>query len=150
MSGSKRGPAAATYRAHARFKGVSAETENGDIVLMVVGPSKAIVKKGSGRIDVGGARGSLTGLTSGGDVQVKAMPHDDWRLSSASGNIRIELPPAASFEVDATTNVASGVLINRNDIEKPDIAVRHLHQKVNGGGKRVEVRTESGKIIIIR
>ncbi|HWO02748.1 MAG TPA: DUF4097 family beta strand repeat-containing protein [Blastocatellia bacterium] len=128
-------------------QGSSAETEDGDIVLMVVGPSTARVKKGTGRIDLTGARGSFTGSTIEGDLHVKAMPHDDWRLTSASGNIRVELPPSARFEVDATTNLGE-VLINRDDIEKSDAEARHLHQKVNGGGKRVEVRTDSGKIVI--
>jgi len=32
--------------------------------------------------------------------------------------------------------------------EKPDKPVRNLRQKVNGGGKRIEARTESGKIVI--
>ena len=34
----------------------SAETGDGDVTLIVVGPSTATVKKGSGRIDVGAAR----------------------------------------------------------------------------------------------
>lgn len=128
-------------------QGASAETEDGDIVLKVVGPSNATVKTGTGRIDVGGARGTFTGSTTGGDLHIKAMPHDDWRLTSASGNIRIELPPAAKFEVDATTNFGN-VLIERDDIERPDAEVRQLHKKVNGGGKRVEVHTDRGKIVI--
>jgi DUF4097 and DUF4098 domain-containing protein YvlB len=128
-------------------QGASAETENGDIVLMVVGPSKASVKKGNGRIDVAGARGSFTGSTAGGDLHIKAMPHDDWRLDSASGNIRIELPPAARFEVDARTNFGE-VLIERDDIEKPRAEVRHFHRNVNGGGKQIQALTDSGRIMI--
>jgi hypothetical protein len=129
------------------LQGVDAETGDGDIVLMVVGPSKAMVKKGTGRIEVGAARGGLVGSTDGGDLRVKATPHDDWRLSSVSGSIRIELPPPARFEVDATTK-SGEVLINRDDIERPNASVRNLRQKVNGGGKRIEARTESGKIVI--
>ncbi|HMG33185.1 MAG TPA: DUF4097 family beta strand repeat-containing protein [Blastocatellia bacterium] len=128
-------------------QGVSAETEDGDIVLVVVGPSNATVKTGIGRIEVTGAKGSLLGSTVKGDLQVKAMLYDDWRLSSASGNIRVELPPATRFEVDATTNFGE-VLIDRDDIEKPSTKVRYFQQKVNGGGKRIEVRTDSGKIVI--
>jgi DUF4097 and DUF4098 domain-containing protein YvlB len=129
------------------LQGVDAETGDGDIVLMVVGPSKATVKKGAGRIEVGAARGGFIGSTVGGDLRVKAAPRDDWRLSSVSGNIRVELPQAARFEVDATTN-SGEVLINRDDIERPNASVRNLRQKVNGGGKRIEARTESGKIVI--
>lgn len=96
---------------------------------------------------MGGARGSFSGSTTEGDLNVKASPHDDWRLSSASGAIRVEIPPAARFEVNATTNFGK-VLINRDDIEKPDAEVRQLHQKVNGCGKRMEMHTDSSRIVI--
>jgi DUF4097 and DUF4098 domain-containing protein YvlB len=128
-------------------QGVSAETGDGDITLMVVGPSTATVKKGTGRIDVGGARGSFVGSTDGGDLHVKATPHDDWQLNSSSGNIRVELPPAAKFELDASTD-SGGFQVDRDDIAKPDSDTRQLHQKINGGGKRIDVHTGSGRIAI--
>jgi hypothetical protein len=128
-------------------QGVSAETGAGDITLMVVGPSTATVKKGSGRIDVGGARGSLIGSTDEGDLHVKAIPHDDWHLNSVSGNIRVDLAPAAKFEIDATTD-SGNVLVDREDIAKPEAAVPHLHQQVNGGGKHIEAHTNAGTIVI--
>jgi Putative adhesin len=128
-------------------QGVTAETEDGDITLMVVGPSTATVKKGSGTIVVGGARGSFVGSTDAGDLQIKAIPHDDWRVSANSGNIRLELPPAARFELDAETK--SGELqVDRDDLGKPDSGARSIHQSVNGGGKRIEAHTESGRIAI--
>ena len=46
-------------------EGINAGTGEGDITLMVVGPSIAIIGKGTGRIDIGGARGSLTATTPG-------------------------------------------------------------------------------------
>lgn len=84
-------------------EGVNAETGDGDIALAVVGPSKAIVKKGTGRIEVGGAHDSLVAETDLGNIHVKAIPHKDWQLDSASGAIQIELPPSARFELDAST-----------------------------------------------
>lgn len=128
-------------------KGIGAETEDGDISLMVVGPSTASVKRGSGRIDAGGVRGTLFASTDAGDLHVKAVPHDDWELNSATGNVRIELPPAARFEVD-TTSVSGQVLINRDDLEKTDTQAHHFVQKANGGGKRVQIRTGKGRIVI--
>jgi hypothetical protein len=128
-------------------QGVSAETEDGDITLMVVGPSTATVKKGNGRIDVGGARGTLVGSTDGGDLHVRAIPHDDWQLRSASGNIRLDLPRAAKLDLDVSTT--SGELqVDREDIAKPNSDSHHFYQTLNGGGKRIEVRTESGSIAI--
>jgi Putative adhesin len=128
-------------------QGVTAETEDGDITLMVVGPSTATVKKGSGRIEVGGARGTFVGSTDAGDLHIKAVPHGDWRAGSASGNIRLELPQAARFELDASTNTGE-LQVDRDDVGKPDAGLTHLHQTVNGGGKRIEVHTESGRIAI--
>ena len=78
---------------------------------------------------------------------MKGMPHDDWRLNSASGNIRIELPPAARFEVDATSNFGE-VVNNRDDIASTNAEFRHLHRKVNGGGKLIEMHTDNGRIVI--
>jgi hypothetical protein len=128
-------------------QGVSAETGDGDISLMVVGPSTATVKKGTGRIDVGGARGSFVGSTDAGDLHVKAIPHDDWALNSASGKIRLELPPAVKIELDASTN-SGEFQVDRDDIVRPDSDARHLHQKVNGGGARIGVHSVSGTIVI--
>jgi len=128
-------------------QGVSAETGDGDITFLVVGPSTATVKKGAGRIDVGGARSSFVGSTDGGDLHIKALPHDDWQLNAVSGNISVELPPAAKFELDATAD-SGKVLVDREDIAKPDAAVSHLHQRVNGGGKHIEAHTNAGTIVI--
>jgi Toastrack DUF4097 len=128
-------------------QGVRAETGDGDISLMIVGPSVAKVKQGAGRIDAGGIRGTLLASTDAGGLHVKAVPHDDWRLSSVSGTIRLELPPVANFDLDAMT--ASGdFTIVRDDLEKPNAGVRRLNQRANGGGKRIEVRTKSGRIVV--
>ena len=128
-------------------QGVSAETEDGDITLMVVGPSTATVEKGIGRIDVGGARSGFVGSTDGGDIHIRAIPHDDWQLSSASGNIQLEFPPVAKFELDASTH-SGQFQVDRDDISRPVSDPHHLRQKVNGGGKRIEVHTGSGRIVL--
>jgi Toastrack DUF4097 len=128
-------------------QGVSSEIGDGDITLMLVGPSSAQVKHGHGRIDVSGARGSLTASTVEGDLHVKAIPHDDWQLSSSSGNVQLELPSSAKLDLEASTT-AGEFQIDRDDIAKPGPDVHRLEQKVNGGGKRIEVHTESGTIAI--
>lgn len=139
--------AAEIFLARALPQGVSAETGEGDITLMVVGPSTAIVKKGIGRIDVGGARDSFVGSTDGGNLHVKAIPHQDWQLSSASGDVRVELPPSAKFELEASTKPGE-LQFDRDDITRPDANALQLHRAVNGGGKRIAVHTESGRISI--
>jgi DUF4097 and DUF4098 domain-containing protein YvlB len=128
-------------------QGVNAETGDGDVTLIVVGPSTATVKQGAGRINVSGARGRLTGSTHAGELHVRAIPHDDWQLNSASGNITLELPPTSRFELDASTD--SGELqFDRSDLGKPDAEARHFHEKVNRGGKRIDAHSASGRIVI--
>jgi hypothetical protein len=128
-------------------QGVDAETGDGDISLLVVGPSEAKVSRGTGRIDVGGIRGTLTASTDAGDLHVKAVPHDNWRLSSASGAIRIEVPSVSRFDLDAMTD-SGELVIRRNDLPKPGVGVRQFNQKANGGGKKIEVRSQSGRIVV--
>jgi DUF4097 and DUF4098 domain-containing protein YvlB len=128
-------------------KGVSAETGDGDITLMVVGPSIALIKKGNGRIEVGGARSSFVGSTDAGDLNVRAIPRDDWQLNSATGTVRLELPPEARFEIDASTETGK-FLIDLDGMTMPNSEVQQLRQDVHGGGKRIMVRTKSGSIII--
>ena len=128
-------------------QGVSAETGDGDITLMVVGPSTAIVKRGTGRIDVGGARGTLVGSSDEGEVHIRATPHADWQLISGSGSVRLELPPVVKFELEASTKTGE-FQIDRDDIAKPEAGSLRLHQELNGGGTRIEVHTESGKIAL--
>ena len=117
------------------------------IFSSVVGASTAVVKSGHGRIDAGGVRGELLASTSAGDLHVKAIPHEDWQLSSRSGTVRIELPPALSFDLDAMSD-SGGVVIARDDLDKTTVGDRRVSRKANGGGKRVQVRTESGRIVV--
>jgi hypothetical protein len=128
-------------------QGVSAETGDGDINLTVVGPSTATIKTGNGRIEVGGARGSFIGSTDAGDIHIRSVPHDDWQLSSISGSVRLELPPSAKFELDASTD-SGNLQSDRDDIGKNGL---RLHSLGVGGssGNRIKVHTRSGKIAIL-
>jgi hypothetical protein len=126
-------------------EGVSAEAGEGDIHLQVVGPSEVTVRKGGGRIDIGGARSTLVAVTDAGDLHVKAVPHQDWTLSSASGNIRLELPASLGFEIDAVTKTGN-ISVRRPDME--NAGSNELTQKVNGGGKKIQVRSEKGNVVI--
>jgi Putative adhesin len=127
-------------------KGITSETREGDITLMVVGPSTATVVKGSGRIDVGGARGSLALSTDGGDLHVEAVPHDGWKVSSESGTIRLDLPPVANVALNASTD--SGRLqLERDDIPNSGDKLRKVDEQPNSE-KRIDVHTGSGTIVI--
>jgi len=129
------------------LQGVDVETEDGDISLAVIGPSRANVRRGTGGIKVGGIRGSFIGSTAAGELYVRAVPHSDWQLSSVSGSVRIELPPAAKFEIEASTS-SGEFIVKRNDFDTPEKQSHHLVRKVNGGGMHIEIHTESGLISI--
>jgi DUF4097 and DUF4098 domain-containing protein YvlB len=127
-------------------QGITSETKDGDITLMVVGPSTATVEKGRGRIDVGGARGSLALSTDAGDLHVEAVPHDDWKLNSVSGTIRLDLPPVANVELNVSTD--SGELqFERDDISNADDRPRQVSQPQNVN-KHIEAHTGCGRIVI--
>ena len=126
-----------------------AETGSGNINMKDIGPgSSAIVKGGTGSVDVDGISGSFTGSTDAGELRVAGGVFDNWDLKSASGNIHIGAASEAGFEIDATTH--SGRLSSENeDIDLPvDGSARACHQKINGGGKLVRARSTSGSIFI--
>ena len=128
-------------------QGINAETGYGDISLAVVGASAAIVNTGGGRIDAVGVRGPLLATASSGEILVRAVPHDDWQLSSISGTVRLQLPRGSRFDLDLATN-SGEMVITRDDLKNPRVGVRHVNEKANGGGKRIEVRTDSGRIVV--
>jgi len=128
-------------------QGITAESEQGDITLIAIGPSIAKVKEGSGRIEVSGARSSFVGSTDRGDIHVKAVVHEDWKLSSNSGNIRIELPSNSSFQLDAST-AAGELRLDRDVLQEVNADAHHINQTFNNGGKRIEAYTESGQVIL--
>lgn len=126
---------------------VKAETGAGNITLMEDGPSKAIVRKGPGRIEVGGVRGSFEGATDIGDLHIKAVLNDDWHLTSVAGNIKVEVPAKAKFRVDAST-LLGNIFVEHSAMQSPPDGVRQLHEEVNGGGKTIRARTNNGNIFI--
>jgi len=123
------------------------ETGEGNISLMEVGLSKAVVKKGPGRIEVGGARDTLEATTDSGALHIKAVPLANWQLKSSSGNIRIELPPKLNFEIAASTP-SGNISIEHEGMQQPEGNVHEFHQAVNGGGKHIQAQSVSGNITI--
>ena len=128
-------------------KGIRAETGDGDIKLMVVGASEAIVRSGTGRIEIGGARDKVMGVTDRGDLRVRAVPYGDWNLRSISGAIRVELPEQVSCQWDVSSG--SGKLeFDRADLQNPSPDAHQFSYKVRGGDRKIEVHSESGDIWI--
>jgi hypothetical protein len=127
--------------------GISAETDDGDITLMEIGESDAAVNTGTGRIEVEGARDSLVSSTKGGNLHVRAVPHNDWKLSSESGTIRVELPDKVDSDLLASTE-SGEIQVDRDDLPKAAVDARRLLQRIHGGSHKIEVHTTTGRIVI--
>lgn len=123
------------------------ETGEGNIVLMEDSISKAVIKKGPGRMEVGGARDTLEAATDSGLLHIKAVPVGDWKLKSGAGNIRLELPPKLSFDIAASTT-SGNISSEREDVKPPEGSIHEFQQKVNGGGKHIQAQSVSGNITI--
>ncbi len=128
-------------------KGIDAQINEGDISLVVVGSSSALVATGNGRIDVSGARGTLTLSTDAGDLGVRAVPHSDWKLNSTSGAIYLDLPPTLNAELKASTD-SGDLQVERDDILKDEKTPNSLDKRFGGGGQLIAAHTETGKIVI--
>lgn len=122
------------------------ETGGGNITLFEDSITKAVIKKGAGRMEIGGARDVLDATTDTGLLHIKAVPVADWKLKSGSGNIRIELPPKSGFEIAASTT--SGDISSEREDVKPPEGIHEFQQKVNGGGKHIQVQSVKGNISI--
>lgn len=128
-------------------QGINAETTDGDITLMLVGPSVATVRQGSGRIELGGVRGRIEAVTGTGEIHAKAVPHGDWQLRSVVGSIHLELPPGVKADLEAATELGKLDLL-RGDLAPPESSAHHFHAAINGGGARIEALTMSGNIVV--
>jgi len=74
-------------------------------------------------------------------------PTGDWRLHSGSGNVSVDFPPQAAFNVVARTS--SGSIETTHSISvQGKISPRELQGKVGAGGPTVELSTSSGSIQI--
>jgi hypothetical protein len=126
---------------------LSAETGEGSITLLEDGDSSAVVSKGLGRVEIAGARGTVTAVTDRGDLHIKAVPRGNWDLRSTSGNIQIELPPRSNFELDAGAPQGE-FSIERDDMQEAPAHAHEIHQRINGGGKLVHALSANGNIVV--
>ncbi|HET6841338.1 MAG TPA: DUF4097 family beta strand repeat-containing protein [Candidatus Angelobacter sp.] len=123
------------------------ETGEGNITLLEDGIVRAAIKKGPGRMEVGGVRDTLEAATDGGLLHIKAVPNGDWKLKSGAGNIRVELPPKSGFDIAASTT-SGNISSEREDVKPPEGSIHEFQQKVNGGGKHIQVQSVRGNISI--
>jgi DUF4097 and DUF4098 domain-containing protein YvlB len=126
---------------------IAASAGSGRIELEQTGAGDVSVHSSSGAVRVRGVRGGLSVTTSSGSIRAQGEIVRDWSLEASSGGIEVELPPEASFELDASTG--SGSI----DSERPvsvtgRISRKALRGAVGNGGPRLDIETSSGSIVI--
>ncbi|MEW5984746.1 MAG: DUF4097 family beta strand repeat-containing protein [Acidobacteriota bacterium] len=125
----------------------SARSGSGSIWIAQTGKGDVEVSASSGGVTLTGVDGAVRVRCSSGSVSIEGRPSGPWSVDSSSGPVTLELPPDASFELDASTS--SG----RIDSVHPVTIVgkidrRRLQGKVRGGGALVDVHASSGSIRI--
>jgi hypothetical protein len=126
---------------------ITASAGSGRIELEQTGEGDVSVHSGSGGVRVRGVRGGLSVSTSSGSIRAQGEMARDWSLEASSGGITVELPPDASFELDASTN-SGGIDSERPLTVTGRMSRRTLRGTVGTGGPRLEVETSSGSIVI--
>ncbi len=126
---------------------ITASAGSGQIEVEQSGTGDVSIHSGSGAVRVRGVRGGLSVSTSSGSIRAQGEMVRDWILEASSGGITVDLPPEASFELDASTG--SGSI----DSERPvsvtgRISKKALRGAVGSGGPRLEIETSSGSIVI--
>lgn len=132
---------------------VFAETSSGEI--LAIGLEKgAQLKTSSGRIELHTVGGEIQAETSSGDIEGQALPEGQFRAKSSSGEIelefasaplsigaetssgevKIELPGADTYAVEAETD--SGDTDNR--LKHDPAAIRKIRAKTSSGDVRLE------------
>lgn len=108
-----------------------------------------------GSVEVWGAAAPLTVDVENGDVHVgfQTVPGTGTvRLRTRNGDIRVGLPPRASAQIDAQTDVgvirARGVSLTEEHLSPVNAGMRYDAQ-VGKGGTPLELRTENGSITLL-
>jgi DUF4097 and DUF4098 domain-containing protein YvlB len=126
---------------------MKAHTSSGSIELVQRGGGDVDATSSSGSLKLRGVKGGVRASTSSGGLNIEGQMAREWRLSSSSGHVTIDVPADQGLELDANSN--SGNI----DVDFPvavsgTIGKHTLRGSVRGGGPLLHVRTSSGGISI--
>jgi hypothetical protein len=127
--------------------GVTVKSGSGGIDVSQSGGGPVEASSSSGSIHLTGLRGGLRASTSSGPLRVQGEQTSDWRLSTSSGSVTIELAGKPAFALDAHSN-SGGIDTQYPVTVTGAVDRRELRGSVNGGGPLLHVRTSSGGIRI--
>jgi DUF4097 and DUF4098 domain-containing protein YvlB len=124
-----------------------ASSGSGSVRVELSGPGDVEASSGSGNIRVHGVKGAVRGSTGSGNIEASGEQKGDWHLKTGSGNVTVQLPPGASFELDAHTG--SGTIQTDREITvSGTLSHRDIHGRAGAGGPLLELRTSSGSIYL--
>lgn len=99
-----------------------------------------------GNIEIEQVAGSVKGTTSGGSIAASLTSiADEVFLSTSGGSVTLRTPASAAFDLEATTS-GGGVHSDLPVTARGKPSKQRLEGPVNGGGKRVVLRTSGGSI----
>jgi len=126
---------------------VSAGTGSGSIRIEETGTGDFDVHTGSGTIQLSGVKGSIRARAGSGSIEARGEQTGEWRLHTGSGNVTVQLPPGATFDLEARTS--SGDIHSERAITVQGTIGKHeLRGKVGAGGPLLDLSTSSGSIRI--
>ncbi|HEY5753509.1 MAG TPA: DUF4097 family beta strand repeat-containing protein [Chthoniobacterales bacterium] len=128
--------------------GITAKSSGGDITVTYTGEN-AELKTAGGDIEVAAVGGGLEATTAGGDINVeyKESPKGDGELKTAGGNVEVVLPANASFDIDAKS-AAGDIETDFNFKADNKSGSSSGNGSVNGGGKKLRLRSSGGNIYL--
>jgi DUF4097 and DUF4098 domain-containing protein YvlB len=121
---------------------------SGGNVTVVDFAGDANVESSGGRLRLANIAGNLNGETSGGSISaaLSSPVHGDVKLETSAGSIEVIAPPDAALTVDAETS--AGKVSSDLPITATTSSGDGLRGTINGGGKRLRLRTSAGSISI--
>ena len=102
-----------------------------------------------GRIRLSGTFESLRAVTRDGRIIVtgeEAPPTGDWTMRTGDGSVRVQVPPASSLDIEASTG--DGRIVNRLEGFEGREEKEYLRGRTGSGAKRIEISTRDGNITL--
>lgn len=126
---------------------MKAHTSSGSIDLVQSGGGDVDATSSSGGVKIRGVKGGVRASTSSGGLNIEGQMAREWRLSSSSGHVTVDVPAGQGLELDANSN-SGNINVDFPVSVSGTIGKHTLRGSARGGGPLLHVRTSSGGISI--
>src|SRR5271157_3962451 len=127
---------------------IDLESGSGDLRLARL-TGEMRLQTGSGNITVNGINGGFHAEAGSGDIRGKGLPKNMWSVRTGSGNVTLNVPSDAAFDVDISSNsgtVTLGHPVTTTVQGRIRESRKSVVGKVRGGGPTISVHTGSGDV----